>query len=754
MTSQATASSEMLVNTHTIANQQYPTIAALPDGGWVVAWTSFGQGGAGAGVYQQRYAADGSPVGGETLLANTVNVSEQYYPSVTGLAGGGWVVTWMANGDGFATGVFQQVFDAAGATVGSVAQVNLTSAGYQGYPSVTALADGGWVVAWDSTPGAASLLDLYQRRYDSSGTGGAETLVNTTTAGPDRDASVTFLADGGWIITWTDGTDIYQQRYEADGDPLGGETLVNTTADTHDLPAVAALTDGGWVVTWQSSAGGVNDIHQQRYDEDGLPVGGEVLVNGTTDNQQQTPTVTGLADGGWVVTWTSNLQDGDSWGIYQQRYGANGAPLGDETLIAATTAGLQDSPAVTALADGSWVVAWRTQNGSNSDVHQRHFARDIVGDGANNAIAGTAWGELIDGGSGKDTLNGGRGDDVYVVDQGDDVVVEASGEGTDTVRSSVTYALGANTENLTLTGSGNSHGFGNAAANTIFGTTGQNSLSGGANDDHLTGGDGNDTLDGGTGSDWMNGGAGNDTYIVDAVSDTVAPDVSGIDIVVASVDFSLASVSGIEHLTLTGTAASAAGNGGANLLTGNGEDNSLAGNGGNDALIGGDGDDTLDGGTGSDSLAGGDGDDLYVVDSSGDMLAESADEGDDTVESSISFVLGANFEKLILAGSANLSGTGNNDDNQLEGNAGNNTLLGGGGYDWLSGGGGDDSLDGGAGNDLLSGGAGNDTLRSGTEAGESIRFFGGDGTDAAIIDRSTHTRSFSVDIGDPAGSTM
>jgi Ca2+-binding RTX toxin-like protein len=752
MASQATASSEMLVNTHTALNQQYPSIAALLDGGWVVTWTSFGQGGAGAGVYQQRYAADGTTVGSETLLAATMNVSEQYYSSVTGLAGGGWVVTWMAF-DGASTGVFQRVYDSSGVATGPEVQVSVTTAGPQGYPSVTALADGGWVVVWDSSPGGANGLDIYQRRYAADGSPGAETLVNTTTAGPHRDASVTVLGDGGWVVTWTDGAEIYQQRYEADGDPLGGETLVNTTTDAHDLPSVAALIDGGWIVTWQSSVGGVNDVHQQRYDEDGLPVGGEVLVNSATDNQQQAPTVTGLADGGWVVTWTSNLQDGDSWGIYQQRYGSDGAPVGDETLVAVTTAGTQDSPVVTALADGSWVVAWRTHtNGSDSDVHQRHFARDIVGDGADNSIAGTTWGELIDGGTGKDTLNGGKGDDVYVVDQGDDIIVEASGEGTDTVRSSVTYALGTYLENLTLTGSGNIHGIGNGLANTIVGTTGNNSLSGGADDDHLTGGDGNDTLDGGTGSDWMNGGASNDTYVVDAISDTVVPDVSGTDIVVSSVNFSLASVTGIEHLTLTGTAASAIGNGAANVVTGNGEDNSLAGSGGNDTLFGGDGGDTLDGGTGNDSLEGGDGDDYYVIDGSGDVLSEDADEGDDTVESSISFVLGANLENLVLTGSANLAGTGNGDDNGLTGNAGNNTLLGGGGDDFLEGGDGNDSLDGGAGSDGLAGGAGNDTLRSGDAAEDYTRFLGGDGVDLAIIDRASHTRSFVVDIGDPGGS--
>ena len=114
---------------------------------------------------------------------------------------------------------------------------------------------------------------------------------------------------------------------------------------------------------------------------------------------------------------------------------------------------------------------------------------------------------------------GGAGNDTYVVDDTSDVVTEASGEGTDTVQSSVTYTLSSDVDNLTLTGSDNINGTGNALANTLTGNAGVNTLVGGSGNDSLIGADGADTLDGGAGVDTLVGGAGNDTYVVDDTSD-------------------------------------------------------------------------------------------------------------------------------------------------------------------------------------------------------------------------------------------
>ncbi len=127
-------------------------------------------------------------------------------------------------------------------------------------------------------------------------------------------------------------------------------------------------------------------------------------------------------------------------------------------------------------------------------------------------LSGLAGNDTLDGGAGSDRLVGGAGNDVYVVESVGDAVVELSGEGVDLVQSAVSHVLGANLENLTLTGSA-ANGTGNELANILIGNSSANFLFGLAGADRLEGGSGNDTLDGGTGSDTLMGGSGDDRLL-------------------------------------------------------------------------------------------------------------------------------------------------------------------------------------------------------------------------------------------------
>jgi serralysin len=306
----------------------------------------------------------------------------------------------------------------------------------------------------------------------------------------------------------------------------------------------------------------------------------------------------------------------------------------------------------------------------------------VVGREGDDILYGSPWGasEIV----------GGMGNDTFYVLHPGTAVVEDAGRGVDLVLSDQNYTLARNVENLTLTYSAAINGTGNSLANVITGNSGAN------------------ILDGAAGRDTLIGGGGDDTYIVDNAADiTIEEAGQGIDLVRSSVSSKLAA--NIENLQLLGSASiDGAGNTLANAISGNSGDNLLLGGQGDDTLSGAAGQDILDGGAGADTMAGGLGGDHYLVKDALDVVIESADEGIDLVESTITYALGANVENLTLTGNAALSGSGNAMANVIAGNNGANSLMGMAGNDTLTGGAGDDRLDGGTGADHLSGAVGND----------------------------------------------
>ena len=331
--------------------------------------------------------------------------------------------------------------------------------------------------------------------------------------------------------------------------------------------------------------------------------------------------------------------------------------------------------------------------GTGNELDNAITANDLgdvlSGGGGSDILIGGAGADRLDGGTGADFMAGGGGNDTYVVDNIGDVITEQVGQGADTVEAAVSFTLGANFENLTLTGASNLDATGNELANILLGNAGNN------------------RLDGGLGADTMAGGAGDDTYIVDSAGEVVTEAANaGSDTVLSAVNYVLGA--NVENLTLTGSAALAAGNELANAITANDLGDSLSGLAGDDTLTGGAGNDTLDGGAGADVVRGGKGDDLYVVDNAGDQVIENSAEGIDSVRASIDYVLGANVENLTLVGGA-YRANGNDLANVLTANDLGNTLSGGVGSDTLVGGAGNDTLDGGSDADTMRGGAGNDS---------------------------------------------
>ena len=243
------AGAEFLVNTTTADTQHSPSVAGLMGGGYVVTWASWNQDGSAWDVYGQVYDASAAPVGAE-FRANTTTYSYQNGPSVAALAGGGFVVTWQSIGqDGSGAGVYGQVYDGSGAPVGAEFRANTYTTNDQFVPSAAALAGGGFVVTWQSIGQDGSDYGVYGQRYDGSGAAvGAEFLVNTTTASDQRYPSVAGLAGGGFVVTWQSigqdgsGAGVYGQRYDASGAAVGAEFQANTyTTYNQANPSVAGL---------------------------------------------------------------------------------------------------------------------------------------------------------------------------------------------------------------------------------------------------------------------------------------------------------------------------------------------------------------------------------------------------------------------------------------------------------------------------------------------------------------------------------
>jgi cyclophilin family peptidyl-prolyl cis-trans isomerase len=244
-------------------------------------------------------------------------------------------------------------------------------------------------------------------------------------------------------------------------------------------------------------------------------------------------------------------------------------------------------------------VTWSVGNGASFAIPGGSYAANAIQvrqtDGAGNTstsngkltsalVASTPGNDILIADTSNQTLVGGAGDDRYIVSAHSNTVTELTNNGSDTVQSLLSWTLGANLENLELTGSKKLSGSGNSQNNTITGN-------GAAN-----------VLDGGTGADVLIGGAGGDTYIVDNLSDVIQETgaaAAETDTVRASVNWTLGD--NLENLVLTGTKSLAGtGNGLSNTLTGNGSANVLSGNNGADFLNGAAGNDTLTGGAGSD----------------------------------------------------------------------------------------------------------------------------------------------------------
>ena len=744
--------SEFRVNELVPGFQDNASVIALANGGFVVTWRS---GDAALGdldgfaIHARIFDANGVPQNvSETNVSGEFRVNESFggdqdQPTITALVNGGFVVTWRnefnpALGDVSGSGIHARIFDAAGNEVVSEFRVNELVPGFQDNASVIALANGGFVVTWRSGDAALGDLDgfaIHARIFDANGVPqnvsetnvSGEFRVNESFGGDQDQPTITALVNGGFVVTWRNefnpalgdvsGSGIHARIFDAAGNEVVSEFRVNELVPGfQDNASVIALANGGFVVTWRSGDAALGDldgfaIHARIFDANGVPqnvsetnVSGEFRVNESFGGDQDQPTITALVNGGFVVTWRNEfnpaLGDVSGSGIHARIFDAAGNEVVSEFRVNELVPGFQDNASVIALANGGFVVTWRSGDAALGDldgfaIHARIFDANgvpqTVGEINEDEVAIIQPIALLTNDSDPDgdaisisTVSGTSAEGALVTLNGDGTVSYDPNGQFESLAAGETAI-----DTFTYTISDGNGGTDTATVNVAV--TGVNDAPVAVNDAETTAEASAVTIDvltndgdieGGTLSVTSATNGANGTTIVNAngtITYTPNPGFDGVDSFTYTVDDGNggSSTATVNVTVLAGTLI--LGTPGNDDLTGTLQGDLIQGLGGNDSLIGGAGDDTLEGGDGIDNLQG--------------------QAGNDDLDGGL--------------GNDGLSG-GDGDDN-LIGGLGNDSLSGGSGADFMDGGDGDDVLfdennNGSAGFDTLIGGGGNDQI--------------------------------------------
>jgi Ca2+-binding RTX toxin-like protein len=381
-------------------------------------------------------------------------------------------------------------------------------------------------------------------------------------------------------------------------------------------------------------------------------------------------------------------------------FGATSAA--SESLVGASGNATFETSSGVSLSGGSGqdtIFAW----GNNDTLSAGSGGAAVFAEGTDDLVTGSSASDTLAAGAAGTTLIGGTGNEVFEVSDPTDVVEAQADAAGNEIYSSVSYTLPTAVDVLTLTGTANLSAIGNSDAGNL--------ITGNAGEDTLTAASGSDTLDSGSGIDTLVGGGGPDTFVVNNSADVVEPVIftGSQDTIDSSVNYDLAAAVGTLNLI-----------GSADLYA---EDDygyaTITGNGGNDTLAGGSGADTLVAGTGVDTLETGTGNNTFVINSVSDVFVlDSNGWGNDTVDSSVSYVLSDPFAALNLTGSADLSGTDDYGYATVTGNEGNDTLIGGSISDTLVAGAGVDTLEAGTGNNTFVINNTDDVIEAGSAPGD------------------------------------
>jgi hypothetical protein len=296
---------------------------------------------------------------------------------------GGSVITWSQGSSDDYYGIYIRQYDAQGKPIGGAREISSSIGGDKVDSAVAMDAAGDFIVIWSSYGEDGSGWGVFGERFNAQAVAqGGQFQVNTTSCGDQKDARVGMDSLGNFVVTWTgsgqNGWGVYAQRYNAQGQTLGGQFEVNTnTSGDKEYVGMAMNGSGAFVISWSSNGqdGSGWGVYAQRYNSSGVAQGSEFRVNTTAVGDQMYPSVAMDSLGDFVITWSSNGQDGSGWGVYAQRYTSAGCKAGCEFLVNTTTTGDQLYSTVAMDGTGNFTITWSSNkyDGSGWQVCGQQF---------------------------------------------------------------------------------------------------------------------------------------------------------------------------------------------------------------------------------------------------------------------------------------------------------------------------------------------------------------------------------------------
>ena len=419
-----------------------PAVAVLLDGDIVVSYqdnTELLQ----ADVRVEYLNATGTQTQSTLTLSGNTDASDNT-SELLALSDGGFAIAYDSYGRNSLHEVIYRTVSAKGRLETDELQVNQTTESSQKQGQLVELSGGRTLVTWESRNVDGSFYGVMARIYSNKGlpeTG--EFRVNSYSYDSQADPVVALLSDGRLAIAWRsdsqDGDEggIFVRLLNDDGSFASAEISVNTlTQHNQAVPAIAATADGGFVVVWQSALGNDPIVHTyaRRFDADGSPIEEQKQISANNNTFDGAPVATGLSDGGIAIAWAhlNDSQDGFDYVARTFDGALYGTQTGDrlrDTVGANDLFGRDGHDKLFGLSGKD-----RIEGGKGDDALYGGQSRDVLlGQNGSDRMFGGAGADRLIGGTGKDTLSGDAGTDRLTGGNGADVCVFREAYGSDTV---------------------------------------------------------------------------------------------------------------------------------------------------------------------------------------------------------------------------------------------------------------------------------------------------------------------------------